>query len=562
MATFDGFLRPAADWDYAEPGATGWAFSSSDNTHAPKASQAAGPLTNNLPIAEASATKTGKLLSGWTGDYLDRIHVNPAAVNFGSVVGPTVRTVEIWNAYQTTKQLAAFTALNTDSIAISPTPTPPQLFAALQAITYTLTADENGPPVINGSYSFAFAGVATVFVTLLGKRLTAWTWRPNWDNEIIERLGWLTDVLISYNGREQRRRLRRYPRRDVEFDALLVGVDRRTLEAAVAGWQARVWALPLWWDGQLLAATLPAGSTSVPIDTTSREFKPNSVALLTTGAQAFEVIQVASVSAGSLTLSAPTTIEWPAGAACYPTIAARMGTQQGTARFTEDSLYFRAQFQASEPADAVTASYGSAPVYLGYPVVDLGPILPGDIRAGTEVKVFAMDNQTAFEFVDDEAGQAFFAQQHGWLMKTHADKAAVRALLYYLQGRYAAAWFPTWAYDFKLVADATSGATNIDVEWVGYTQYQLNKPGRGHIRIERQDGTASHHKITGSSEVSSSIERLGLTPAIAPALTTADVRRISYLQLMRGTGDSNEIAHWTGDVGQTLISLRSFKHDL
>ena len=47
--------------------------------------------------------------------------------------------------------------------------------------------------------------------------LPVWTIRPNWKGGILERLEWLTDVLASDTGVEQRRSVRPTPRRSFEI---------------------------------------------------------------------------------------------------------------------------------------------------------------------------------------------------------------------------------------------------------------------------------------------------------------------------------------------------------
>lgn len=560
-------LWPAVDWDYTPPAvARGQAtddldFDLADTRHAPAVDAQGGAFTNNLPISEPAMSGTGSAPTGWSGDVLERIHVTPLAIDYGNVIGNSERAVDVWNAHQRAIRVDEIQQSGMDGINIAGQTATPFALLPLQQSTYTLTATPAGPPIIAAALVFVFAGGETRTVVIEGRRLIAWGWLPDWRRGIVERLEWKTDVLRAYRGKEQRRRLRKGPRRWLEFELLVDGRDRQRLDVALSGWQARVWAMPLWWDGQALAAPLAAGATSIVCDTAGREFRASGLAMLLTAANSTEVVEIDAVGAGSLTLARPTLGTWPAGAMLYPCIPARAEARLPVARFSADAEHFVARFAATEAAD-VTASTGSLPTFLGYPVLEQRPALDGDLAWGIESKVYDLDNATGFLFVDDEGEWPFFAQQQGWLATDRASKAALRALLFALAGRAGAVWIPTWTRDLVLAADAGIGAANIDVEHVGYGLYNAGKPGRNHIRIERRNGTVSYHKITGASDVSSAVERLSLAQQITPALAAADVERISFLQLMRLDSDAVELAHWTGDSAEVLVTLRSFAHDL
>ena len=100
----------------------------------------------------------------------------------------------------------------------------PYTLAPLAQATYTFTVRDDGPPVIATAFAFTIGGTSAV-VSFTGSLVTPWLHRPS--GSVLERLEWLTDVLPSFNGGEQRRQLREAPRRTFEFSVQLTGRDRR-----------------------------------------------------------------------------------------------------------------------------------------------------------------------------------------------------------------------------------------------------------------------------------------------------------------------------------------------
>ena len=512
-----------------------------------------------MPLAAPVQISAGVRAPHYSDDLLYRIHVTPSGFQLGNVAGTITRTIAVWNALFRDVTLLSVGAIGTDGMTLTGHAAPPLTFGALQDRDYTVTISPAGPPAINASYTWTFSEGSVRLVTFIGNRAIAWTWAPNWEQGITERLEWRTEVLRSHNAREQRRRLRRGARRIMELSLLLQGAERQQFEMALFGWGARSWALPIWWDGQAISAPLSIGSTSIAASTTDREFSAGSLALITTGSTRSEIVEVQSLTGSLITLARPTVETWPAGSMLYPAIIAQLDAGVSVERFTGDASIPRVRFTALQSADVAA---GALPMYLGYPVLDSPPLLRASLAATYERKLSEFDNGTGFPFREDEAGIPITSQTHGWLAATRAQKGAVRSLLYLLAGRFGAVWMPTMASDVTIVADAANAASNIDIANIRYGVYGVQAPGRGHLRIQRRNATVSYHKITGSSEISSAVERLSLTPSITPALLSADALQVSFMQLNRQRSDAVEIAHFTGESFSVQTAFEGFRHDL
>ncbi|MEN1720224.1 hypothetical protein AAIH56_35680, partial [Pseudomonas aeruginosa] len=89
-----------------------------------------------------------------------------------------------------------------------------------------------------------------------------------------------TNILQSESAVTQRRAMRLAPRREFEANMYAVDRERQLLDMTLFGWGARIWALPIWPDVQLLQEPLAAGSLNIPCGTAGLDFRDGGLAML------------------------------------------------------------------------------------------------------------------------------------------------------------------------------------------------------------------------------------------------------------------------------------------
>lgn len=519
---------------------------------------ASGARTDTQPVNEPGLEVAGSAqpMFGFA-DWYDRIHITPAELQMGYVVESQTRNVIVWNAYLVSKSLASIASLNTEGITITEPSPAPLAYEPLRERTYTITVTDQGPGIIDASYRFNFVDANSPTVTIGGIRITAWTWAPNWGEPMVERLEWQTDTLVAYDGTEQRVKLRAYPRRAFEFSFGAQGRQRRRLDVAMYGWGARVWALPVWPDGQRLETSLLADELVVPVSTTNRDYTAGGLVMLLADDGTAEVVEIESVAAGSLTLVRGLLADWPA-ASCmvYPARQARLPASHGFRRFTGDYVYGRVRFDLQDVSDWTAATETT---YRGLPVLTERPNWVQDIDQTMFRKLAELDFGTGLRTFDDESGVPEILQSYRWFLDTREKLAAFRAWLYARAGKHGALWVPTWVEDLELVANVGAAATTIDVENVDYTKqvWATTAINRRDLRIELASGAVHYRRITGATEISTSVERLSIDAAIGVLVTPADVVSISFMGVARLDADGIEISYFTGDNAEVSHNLRA-----
>lgn len=557
-------VPPLLAWELGVP------WNGSDAVLAVMRGQRGGPLTGVMqsPPAEAQPLASGGFRPLFDIDFYNRLHLSIANLALGNVVGEQSRIVSVWNAYSYGVTLQSMILANGEGIEVSGQPPAPLGFVSLQERSWVVRVEPEGPPTIDATVSWSFDVGTTLVLHITGNRVSPWTWRPDWARGITEALEWRTDVLEAEEGDEQRQARRLTPRQSWAFTSTAINIERQAMEAALAGWGARVWALPLWPHGADLLELAPAGSTQVVTRSPAgREFIAGGLALLI-GDDSFntEVVEILEVGADRLTLKRELAKEWPVGTTVYPAKSARI-TDSLVSRFTGSCSDVSVTFTVSAANPYPMMDVATLPQHRGYGVLEDRPDWSQAPALVPERRLTVLDNGAGVPLSVDRSGYPTMRQtlRYGPVGRAQLDR--IRRIQYHLAGRLRALWVPSYANDLRLDAVAIPGASNIDVAYCGYTAYLRGLVGRSDIRIESAAGI-QYRQITGSTDLNNGMERLSLAEPITNLLDPgAETITISYLSLARGDSDRLEWAWWSGDMGadsahaDTTMPMRTFRNE-
>jgi hypothetical protein len=386
--------------------------------------------------------------------------------------------------------------------------------------------------------------------------LPVWSFKPNWAAGIREALEWQTDILgVIY---EQRRAIRPTPRRYFEFDMIVEDEDRTLLSLFLHRYGASEFMFPLFIDVLRIDGTIPAATVRINFDTTYTEYAPGLAILIGKNAFDYEVVEIISVDAGGVDLAAGTVNAFAGGARLYPLLRGRLEPDQNLQRTLQRVGQATLRFHVTK-GNPRTVPAEDPTLYLDEPVLENWPDERDVLDYRFERSAFVVDNGYSIPFVKDEAERAFVTEAYNWFLNGRAAVSDFRDMLYRLKGRQASRWIPTFAQDARLALDAALGAGSIFVNECGLSRVGGPFSGREHIRIEKTDGTASHHQITGIGLVAGGTEQWNITPVLPSGLTPATVKRISFMDKGRLESDRIEILHHTNRLATVRSSFRTIK---
>ena len=108
---------------------------------------------------------------------------------------------------------------------------------------------------------------------MTGTRVVVFPFEPDWNEKVVERAQYLTQIIAGRSSKEQRIQMRKRPRPVHAFSVFTTdAAETAALTALLAGWQGRIFGVPVWPDMQPLAAALEAGALAVSVSTELRAF--------------------------------------------------------------------------------------------------------------------------------------------------------------------------------------------------------------------------------------------------------------------------------------------------
>lgn len=560
MAVITGFLAELSKHGYARLYLTGdldnYAATWINNLAAweAKPSPGAQPLTANYPVSTTPLVRSGSIVTSYFDDFYNRIHVIPRTLDIGNLLSVQTRQTSVWNAYFSSKALASITETGTTGL-IETGIVAPTTFAPLEERVFYVTVATTGPATIDAKYIFAFPAESPT-LDVVGRRVVVFGHAPNWAAPVVEKLNWLTDVMLAQGGVEQRVGLRDAPRRALTYE--LATLDRHqtnVLETMLLGWQSRLWAVPVWTERQDLGAALAAGSVTIPCTTSGYEFAANGLALLWAAHDRHEAVEILSVGGSSLTLKSATLAAWPVGTRLYPVRLGRMPARQKLLRETGHHLSGGVEFAFDD--NPAIAALDSGDLYAGYYVYAGRTNWADPTEIEFVRQLDELDYQTGKAWVDDLSGLAALLKSWHWLFGSRAEIVAFRGWLAARAGRRVPFWSVSHAVDMEVTAAVGGSDTAITIRNIGYQRYLNGRADRRHIVIKTLAGVSYYRRIDTAAELSATSEQLAIDSALGVTLQPADIESVRFMHLTRLETDAIEIEWHHLDAAECSTMLRS-----
>jgi len=499
-------------------------------------------FTGMLPIVESPGL-----------DWFDRVHILPRTpIDFGNIVTSDSAEYELFSAWREDITLMTITNNVGAGVTLPDMPAVPDVLpsftsyldaASVRLIKVKTTVDvsADGAPRFDGTIDFLFDTAEEPFLTLTGSRIALIT--PEYEDDYQERWSFLTDIIDTVSGKEQRIALRRNPRQELLVTYRLDAEERQRMLATLFGWQSKLFAVPLW--GQTLRTTAAASATDTTVQvntTTNFDFRVDGLAVIYESPTKFDVLVLSAVAANTLTFTtSPLLNSYSTNAKVMPVRLAYITNIVRGDKFKTKLEDFQIAFVVLDnDTGAPTESTSGWNTHGGKILLDDGNLMDSDtIPEEFRQLVTFVDNDTGVFSTSTRWSRHKRASQKGFACHSRAEILKLRKLLLAFNGRQKSWWLPTFSEDMTVVATLNSGTSTMDISHIGYARFVVGGVSpRDTIRVTFTDGTSLVRTISSSTEVSSTVERLTLNTTWPANRTTAEIRRVEYLELSRFDSDT------------------------
>lgn len=550
-APVEDLLNPHLSVDLAEYTDQGW-------PHALSLVSSSGEtgLTDNTPItAVLAAMFTGGRARSYMDEFYYRIHVIPREIDIGNITQRIDEEIEVWNAWLTSQTLSAITEIGTSGMAISGKQ-PPAVYQPTESQIYALTILTSGAPTVNAIYTFDFAGAGmSPTLAVIGRRVITLPFAPDWAERFTETLSWLTTVLTSRDGKEQRVRKRSRPRRGYRYTVKPVRTEGPLLENLLYDWQSRLFGIPSWHQARTLVEDLTAGSTQIAIDARYADYEDGGMLMLWRNSRLFEALQVEAVTDSLLTLVRPTLQAWRAGDRIMPLQAGRLGSALQVNNLTIAAAVF--EVNAEIDSNAALTATAPAVTYQGLPVIEKRPnSINGYQETWRRPLAETLDTRSGLVVVDDVAVRPHKLKTYSWLFKDRAAAWVFRENLAWLAGRFQVCWIPERSDDFQLIGSIAGASNSFLARSDGYADHVGLDEGRRDIMVLASDGTVHYRRLIDAVNNQDGTETFTFDSPLGTTYQQDEVRLISVLSPVRLDHDAIDLIYHTTEVMTVDANVR------
>ena len=506
--------------------------------------------------------------------WFEKLHALPrGTIEFGNIITDVTEEYEVYNAYRNTDvtvssiingatpglettNVTAPVVLPAQTSLLDPATTDNSGGTGLGTITKTvLTATQDGLPTFDSTVEFVSAA-NNVSLAVSGTRIVLLT--QQFEAPAQERLEWLTDVIDTINGEEQRIAVRKNPRQAFTVRYRLSGLDLQNFQAIMFDWQTALFAVPLWHESQRQTADVSAGATQLQVaDTASVDLRVGGLVAIIQDSQVYDVATISSMTSNTITLSSPLVNSYSAGAEVMPTRIAFVKDVITADRYRNNVVEYTLAFDVFDNDTGVLSEDTSGfSTYAGKVLFDDCNVANDRTPDQLLKRAVRVDNGSGNITQFSAWDRNKHLSQKGFNARNRAEVMSLRKALLAIRGKQKSFWLPTFSDDLTPVSGVASGGSTIDISRIDYTRFVGARESKKTFKITFTDGTSLVREVASSITLSATQERLTVSSTWPSNKTVDEIVRIQFYELVRFDTDVITLTYDRAGFARTKLPVR------
>jgi hypothetical protein len=530
-----------------------------------------GTTPVSTPTARAGATSDRMTF----GDiWFDRVHILPRTkFEFGNIITLIEDEYELYSAYRSSS-ITLTTITNNASPGIElPNVSAPLVVPKLTSVLDPLTTDNSagtglgtivktkiqaladGLPSFDTTVDFLFSSGDTPQLFVSGQRIVLIP--AEYESPLREVLAFLTDIIETTNGQEQRIALRNSPRQVFEVNYMLDGLDRQRMQMLLMDWMDNTFGFPLWHEKLTTTAAVSSGATVYPVSGADDvDLRVGGFAVIITDANVFDVIEISAKTDTSITASSPSVNGYPEGATIMPMRTAVIKKAVQGKMHINNLEEFSIIFEVTDnDTGSLTGSTtpGFWSLYNSRVLFDDCNVVRGVMTESYNRNIIRIDNDTGVISQSSPWDRNRRTGDKGFFARSRAEITQLRKVLLALRGRQKSFYLPTFFPDLTVKATLTVGTSTMDIENINYVRFAQDRRPKKVMKITFNNGDLPLVRVVQSSlSVDSTTERLTLDTTWPSTVLASEVEKIEFYDLVRFNSDNFRITY--SRIGQAIVT--------
>lgn len=516
--------------------------------------------TTNLPIEVVQENMASLMNEVAFGVFYRRFIFDSANVSLGFVTADKLIDFKIFNGFFEAKRLSEIRRNNLSGVTVETADGGTNVsISPLRTTILKIKVSSKGSAKIDGSIELIFEGAPSITIRVTGSRVLLWNIPPNWKNPVRETFMYKTDVITSYNKKEQRRSLITQPRRGLAYEALMHERLLMSVRNALYGWHNRPCLTPLWWYLFTLKKSALRGDNTIVVSDTDG-IQESTRLVIWKRAFETELLTVKSVSGNTITLLTPLENDYPAGVEIYPVTDIMIDSNLTIRNLTSDagtSEITASMVGVSAPLKSMQADSQKIVTFKGIEVLMERPNWQSPIEELYESDTESVNYGYGGVAYFNRGTPTLLTKTATFLSKTRQQTEWWRRFIHRQRGQLKSFLVPTNTRDVVLAKDAGAGAKEFLMN-DHYLSSIVNNSKERKILGIRIYGKDYFFTITNIG-VLDGLARVAVEEEIPIFMPAQDVTFINFLQRMRFASDEIEIEHITSKVAQLTLKFKQVK---
>ena len=410
--------------------------------------------------------------------------------------------------------------------------------------------------------------------------------------KITEKYEFLTDIITSYDGTEQRLKLRQYPRHYLTYDYSAMELyQAQYLRGIMRARQTDMWYIPMWHNPAYLTENFVKDGFALKVSSEylynfdeceyiCAYFKDSIVDLTDTGRSIVREVNLYTNTAIEVKNKIPKRLQ-KENTFIYPLrrciLHPTLGLQYGFSNGSEVALTFEDLNVKSKVHLPYTIRYDYYPIDFQYNRWDL-PLKfnnlevffvepkweeDGDNQLDVGKNVFRMDNESGLFMYDLKNNHSYDTHSYTMYFETQGKINNLIKFFKRMCGRYKTFYMPTWANDLEITRDIKAGVNYIYTDFSRLYKFYLGNGTKKHIVIFTKDWKSYIYPVLSYTKETLTINgapkefgKLMLQSTITTALKVEEILMCSYFNLVRFDDDTLTLDYETNICARVNIVVK------